>query len=185
MNKINYVAIPAILFAAASWAEPQQTLKTQAQQLIKAYGKQLKSELQQSLKNDGPTAAIGNCQLKVQQLRNADDEWQIGRTSLKVRNPLNMPTAWETTVLAQFEKRKQQGVAIADLQHEHIIEKDGQRYYRYMQAIPTGELCLKCHGDNIAKPVAEKLAAHYPADQAKGFKTGDIRGAFSASKKLD
>jgi len=48
-----------------------------------------------------------------------------------------------------------------------------------MKAIPTGEGCLKCHGQNIAPEITAKLKENYPDDKATGFKLGDVRGAFS------
>jgi len=40
-------------------------------------------------------------------------------------------------------------------------------------------MCLACHGDNIAPEVTAAIRAHYPEDQATGFATGQLRGAFS------
>ena len=54
-----------------------------------------------------------------------------------------------------------------------------------MKAIPTGGLCLQCHGTAIAPPVAEKLAELYPGDKATGFEQGDLRGAFVITRQLD
>ena len=49
----------------------------------------------------------------------------------------------------------------------------------------TGGLCLQCHGEAIAPPVAEKISALYPDDKATGFREGDIRGAFVVIRKID
>jgi hypothetical protein len=54
-----------------------------------------------------------------------------------------------------------------------------------MSAIPTKKICLECHGANLAPEVAARLDALYPEDRARGFKIGDIRGAFTLSKSLD
>ena len=53
-----------------------------------------------------------------------------------------------------------------------------------MKAIPTGELCLVCHGTQIAPQVLEKLDALYPRDEARGFSAGDIRGAFTITQPM-
>ncbi|MFT6919058.1 MAG: hypothetical protein ACJA2G_001693 [Cognaticolwellia sp.] len=53
---------------------------------------------------------------------------------------------------------------------------------RYMKAIPTGGLCLACHGSKLADDVSSKVNELYPNDQATGFKLGDIRGAFTLQK---
>jgi hypothetical protein len=54
-----------------------------------------------------------------------------------------------------------------------------------MKAIPTGALCLQCHGLDIAPPVAEKIAELYPYDKATGYREGDIRGAFVVTKLIE
>ena len=61
-------------------------------------------------------------------------------------------------------------------------EKDGKRVFRYMKAIPTGALCLNCHGTTLAPEVAAKLHELYPADAATGFNAGDLRGAFTITE---
>ena len=53
-----------------------------------------------------------------------------------------------------------------------------------MKAIPTQEICLQCHGENLHGEVVEQLANHYPHDQATGFAVGDIRGAFTIEVPL-
>jgi hypothetical protein len=53
-----------------------------------------------------------------------------------------------------------------------------------MKAIPTGEICLACHGESISPDVATAIREAYPQDQATGFSLGDIRGAFTLSKPL-
>ena len=54
-----------------------------------------------------------------------------------------------------------------------------------MKAIPTGGVCLACHGENLAQGVQETITTLYPNDKATGFKSGDIRGAFVVTKVLD
>ncbi|MBT6406447.1 MAG: DUF3365 domain-containing protein, partial [Rhodospirillaceae bacterium] len=41
--------------------------------------------------------------------------------------------------------------------------------------------CLACHGAKIPAAVEEALKADYPNDKARGYKAGDIRGAFTIS----
>jgi hypothetical protein len=49
-----------------------------------------------------------------------------------------------------------------------------------MKAIPTAALCLARHGESINPDIAEA----YPEEQARGFKSRDIRGAFTLSRPL-
>jgi hypothetical protein len=67
---------------------------------------------------------------------------------------------------------------------EEVIEK-GKRHFRYMKAIPTGKVCLSCHGEKLDPAVAAKLKALYPRDKAVGFRSGDIRGAFTIIQPLE
>lgn len=48
-----------------------------------------------------------------------------------------------------------------------------------MKAIPVGGPCVVCHGEQIAEPVAARLSELYPEDEARGYKPGDLRGAFT------
>ena len=54
-----------------------------------------------------------------------------------------------------------------------------------MKAIPTGGVCLNCHGSNIKEPVKEKIAELYEGDKAINYKKGDLRGAFTLSRKIN
>ena len=176
------------LWTISTYAESQQTLVNTSRQYVKQYADKLKVELQSSLKSEGAVAAIKHCNSVVPDIArgiNEDAAWQIGRTSLKVRNPENTADNWERAVLLQFEKRKKQGEAVNILQYHEIVEKDGHSTFRYMKAIPTQPVCLTCHGEKISASVADKLKQLYPEDQATGFKIGDIRGAFTVSHVLD
>ena len=53
-----------------------------------------------------------------------------------------------------------------------------------MKAIPTAALCLSCHGENIPADVDAKLKELYPNDQARGFKEGQLRGAFTLAQPV-
>lgn len=65
-----------------------------------------------------------------------------------------------------------------------VVEEKGHKVFRMMKAIPTTEVCTKCHGETLAAPVAAKLDELYSADQARGYKVGDQRGAFTLKKRL-
>ena len=110
--------------------------------------------------------------------------WQVARTSLKLRNPDNKPDAWELTVLKAFETRKAAGEDVTKMEYSEVMTIDGKKTFRYMKAIPTAELCLNCHGSEIKPEVARSIDELYPEDQARGYKAGDIRGAFTLQKTL-
>ena len=110
---------------------------------------------------------------------------EVGRTSLKIRNELNAPDAWELSVLEQFEQRKAKGEPVKTIEYSEVTQHNGNKVFRYMKAIPADDVCLMCHGENIADNLAAELGKLYPNDKATGFKKGDIRGAFTVVKVLE
>jgi hypothetical protein len=151
---------------------------THSRQVVGLFADALVAELKWALEHGDPADAVKVCHVVAPELaKDLSDQyhWDIGRTSLKTRNPNNNPDAWERDVLNTFEKRKREGESIAGLEY-YEETKDG---FRYMKAIPTKGLCLTCHGDNIPPEVQAKLDKYYPEDKATGFQVGDIRGAFT------
>jgi hypothetical protein len=147
-------------------------------------GGALKSVLVAAMQAGGPVSAISVCNAKAPQIAGAISVrhgWEVGRTTLKVRNPANAPDAWERAVLERFERERAAGAAAASLEFAETVQTEDGSVFRYMKAIPTGEVCLTCHGTALAPEVGERIAALYPRDQATGFGVGDIRGAFTIS----
>ncbi|WP_031434804.1 Tll0287-like domain-containing protein [Methylomarinum vadi] len=183
----NYLNAMVLAAFATSAGADEQVLIDQSRQLVKSYAQRLQAELQKGLQREGPLLAIRRCHAvapAISQQLNHDD-WRVRRTALRVRNPLNHADSWERAVLQQFEQRRRQGEKIAALEYHEIVERDGDRYFRYMKAIPTQALCLTCHGEHIAGQLGDELRKLYPDDQATGFGLGDIRGAFTVSRQLD
>jgi hypothetical protein len=148
----------------------------------------LKQELQGGMQDGGPVNAISVCNLSAPGIANTYSVrkgWDVGRTSLKLRNPANAPDAWERSVLESFEERKGAGEDPAKMEHYEVVHQDGVKELRYMKAIPTARLCLACHGENVDSITRTRLEKLYPDDQAVGYKAGDIRGAFSITQPLD
>lgn len=169
--------------------QPDVTVEVKASRAAaQQFGGTLKEALQQAVRNGGPVDGISVCHDKAGQI--AADLAQnlgilVGRTSLKIRNPDNAPDNWELAVLKQFEARKAQGESADKLEFFAIIDDDkGQKTFRYMKAIPTASACLVCHGENIDPEVDIKLKELYPNDKARGFREGDLRGAFTIAKPL-
>lgn len=149
---------------------------------INTFATQLKGQLQQAIKAGGLISAIDICKVQAPLIANAlsTDSWQVARTSLKVRNHNNVADVWEKNTLDEFTIRKEDGQTFKQLKQEQLSLDS----YRFMQAIPTGEVCLACHGKNIDENVQKHIKKQYPKDQATGFSKGDIRGAFTLSKAL-
>lgn len=145
--------------------------------------------LNEEIDKGGHAQAISVCREKAPQMAKALSEqigWQIRRVSLKNRNPKAVPDEWEQKVLEDFERRLAAGEKPSGIDHGAIVVEGDKRYYRYMKALPTQDLCLNCHGapDRLAPGVAAKLKELYPDDKAVGYSSGQIRGAITAKKPL-
>lgn len=170
--------------APAKPAAPDKAmLVASAKTAIQALGGTLKSELQAAMQAGGPVEALHVCNTKAPEIASkvsAENGMQVSRTSLKNRNPDNAPTDWQVAVLNDFETRKAAGEDPAGLSYAEIVDNE----FRFMKAIPTGTMCLNCHGTDISPAVTAKLGELYPDDKATGFKEGDLRGAFVVVKNL-
>ncbi len=153
----------------------------------KQLGTQLKNKLITAIQNSGPDTAIAVCNIEALPISSKvskDHNLEVGRTSLKIRNPKNRADNWETKQLQEFAKQKKSGVNIEKLEAHEIINENGEKVFRYMKAILIQEPCLLCHGKQIAPAIEEKIISLYPQDQAIDYEIGDIRGAFTVKKKL-
>lgn len=160
---------------------------TASRETVKEFMQTLKKELQAGMQEGGPVNAVSVCNLtapgiaSTYSIRNG---WDVGRTSLKLRNPDNAPDAWERAVLESFEARKLAGEDLAKMEYHEVVRQDGSSQLRYMKAIPTVGLCLACHGEQVDSITKTRLEILYPDDQALGFREGDIRGAFIVTQPL-
>ena len=167
--------------------EDVAALQTKAAALVKDYGGGLLGVLKGAMESSGPVGAVTFCNKEAPELATEASQrsgWHIARTSLKVRNPQSAPDDYERQVMTEFVNRIAAGEPAASLKRAEIVEHNGERVFRYIQAIPTGELCLNCHGSDIKANVRAKIQELYPADQATGFKPGELRGVFTLSKTL-
>ena len=160
--------------------------------VVKEFFGQLKGELGKSMKASGPVATIEVCNKTAPSIAKELSEkhgMKVARTSLKTRNSANAPDAWEAKVLKKFEERLAAGENPANMAHFEIIEENGQKNFRFMKAMVMPPLtkmpCLKCHGENIDPKITAKLDELYPEDKARGYKAGQIRGAFTITKPLN
>ncbi|TPV58500.1 DUF3365 domain-containing protein [Aestuariibacter sp. GS-14] len=144
-----------------------------------ALGAELKQALQAAIKQGGLTEGIRVCKELAPQLaaKYSVNGWQVGRTSLKVRNPNNAPDGWETEALIAMENALANGGAPMQAAQAHTGADLAE--WRYMQPIVTQAVCLNCHGAQLTPDVSQTLQVHYPEDQATGFEDGQLRGAFT------
>ena len=158
-------------------------LVEQAKGAVQKLGGTLKGELETAIKAGGPVEALSICKKRAPEIaKSVSDEsgMQVSRVSLKNRNPNGAVNEWQSKVLNEFDSRKAAGEDPNTLVYSDIVDNE----FRFMKAIPTGQVCLTCHGTDISPAVTAKLKELYPKDIATGYKEGDIRGAFVAVKQL-
>ena len=188
MKKLITYFLLGLLPLGHAMAVDTEQLTKNSRAAAKALGGELKGTLQASIKANGPVKSLSVCRESAPAIANkisASKGLEVGRTSLKHRNSNNKPDTWETAVLVNFEQRKANGEAADKLEFSEVTDHNGKQVFRYMKAIPTGEVCLTCHGGNIAEPIRAELDKLYPGDTARGFKKGDIRGAFTVIQPLN
>lgn len=163
---------------AAAGGAPSGDHREKSRELIKTFASELKGELTHALAEGGPTGAIHVCRdvapaIAARLSRKAGAS--IGRTSLRFRNPANLPEPWQRPQLERFDDLDADAGA-GKLEAYEEAPAPGIAA-RYMKAIPTEPACLACHGEPAGE-VREALAEAYPHDRATGYEAGDIRGAF-------
>lgn len=179
------VAVVLGLVATAVSAGDLEDRAAEGRAITGQFGAELRAALQAAMAEGGPLAAIKVCNEDAPRLARAAAERSgasVGRTSMKVRNPANRPDEHERAVLAVFAEEFQPGAEAPPLERIDVLE-DGR--VRYMSAIVMQPPCLACHGEALASPVAEAIDALYPADQARGFQLGELRGAFTVTWPAD
>lgn len=185
MNRLMPLIILSLFtgFASSVQGNFQDELEHEADQKIDKFATQLKAALVLAIQKDGLQSAVQVCKEQAPQIAAnlSNDNWTVARTSLKARNVKNQPDEWETAVLRSFDERYKAGEKASMLTSSQM-ENDT---FRYMKAIPTGQLCLACHGRSVDPELRKSIDTLYPQDTAVGFTTEDIRGAFTLTKKLD
>ncbi|MDE3273665.1 Tll0287-like domain-containing protein [Pseudoalteromonas sp. G4] len=179
---INTCAIPLIVLAGAVHANDaiaqKAQLDMQAKRITNAFATELKTTLMAAVAKGGLSAGVEVCQEQAPEIakKYSSHGWQISRTSLKTRNSQNTPNIDEIAILQDFAKRLASGEPAKTVSYSNLNPQSGE--YQFMKAIPTGQVCLACHGENISNDLQANIKAHYPKDTATGFKLGELRGAF-------
>jgi hypothetical protein len=186
---IGLLALGLASSATAASAKTEQERVQESRAAVKMFFGALKGELVSAIEAGGPTKAIDACKLSAPTITANTSEkagWRVARTSLKLRNQNNAPDAWEKAVLMKFDARRAAGEDPLKIEFSEVTEVNGKKAFRYMKAIPTAaKPCLACHGSKIKPEVTALLDKHYPGDKARGYKPGDIRGAFTITQPME
>ena len=193
MRLKSFTVVSVIFMALASLAVASPSIKYQKQskEVAQSMAQQLGAVMQQKMQQGGPVAAIDACSvdaLRISGELSRETGWMVKRVGTKVRNPLlGIPDEWEQKVLESFELRHANGEDYKTMAYgEMLREVTGERYYRFMKAIPVAAKCTACHGDSaaISEEVQQAITAHYPHDEAVDYQPGDLRGAISIKRPL-
>ncbi len=188
-NRWLTLSLVFVLGATPALADDLAKFREDSRQIVKEMAATLGSALQKEMTSNGPAAAIKVCKDVAPAITShlsRKTGQRVTRVSLKTRNPLlGSPDAWEQKVLAEFALRSEKENP-ANIEFAEIVTEPQGKFMRYMKAIPTQEVCLKCHGplETIAPQVKEQLNVEYPHDKATGYTINQIRGAFSIKKAL-
>lgn len=160
----------------------------EAKIIAKTFGEALKAELQKAMKEGGPLNTLGVCNTEAMPITEKsakENNAQVSRVSLKNRNPNNIPNDWQRLVLEDFDIRAARGEDIAKIFFSDIVDSNGKKQVRFMKALGTDDVCLLCHGKEIAPAVQAKLSDLYPEDKATGYDKGQVRGAIVVVKQMN
>lgn len=172
----SFLSVPLALVLALQPAiatGDDDPLLVKSREITASFASEMQMALQGAMATGGPIAAISACKDTAPEIAarlSLESGAAVNRTSLRVRNPVNTPLSWQTNVLSDFEN---------DGATDEFFERSGNKETYYMKAIPTGALCLNCHGTVLPADIRKTLDQEYPDDQARDYYLGDIRGAFS------
>lgn len=167
-------------------AEPKpdaelQAFRNQSEDRFSGFQSELQKALMAGIQAKGAAGAIGECKTVSPALEQkyTNEGSSVRRISAKPRNPANAPDAFEAVILREWEQGLKEGRAPTT-----VARRDGSRLRVLKPIRIPGGLCLNCHGDPKTFPPAlqSALQKSYPEDKATGYRVGQLRGAFSATR---
>jgi hypothetical protein len=160
-----------------------------ARDLVQAFHDRFKVALHASLKSEGVAGSVASYQSFAAEILTTlaeESQFEIGRTSTRLRNPDNAPDAWELAGLEKFAADLKAGADPVKLERYEVTKtREGQNLFRYMRPIITREGCLSCHGTEVKQDVKSEISKIYTDDKALGYNIGEMRGAFTVVQQLD
>jgi hypothetical protein len=135
--------------------------------------------LQDAVRQVGYADAINTCAREAPAIAEAfaRPDRRVYRVGTRVRNTrLGTPDEIDRRLLGRLAES--QGQPAWELERGATGTVTGLRVARPIHV--RADLCLKCHGgpDDLGPGVPDVLKDAYPGDQATGYQTGDLRGAF-------
>jgi Protein of unknown function (DUF3365) len=140
-------------------------------------------EVNTALAKGGAEGAVDTCHLQAVPivkgtLAGLPRITAMKRTSLRLRSPANAPDPAEQLVLEYIRQEMENGENPPPLLVQRVENPPAAPEWRVYKPLGVMPKCLACHGDPAEQSAAlqAKLSAHYPADQATGYKAGQWRG---------
>lgn len=160
-----------------------------ARELVQAFRDKFKVALLASLKTDGVAGSVAPYQTFAAEILTTlseESQFEMGRTSTRLRNPDNAPDPWEQAGLEKFAAEIKAGADPFKLEIFEITKsREGQNLFRYMRPIVMRDSCLGCHGTEVKQDVKSEIAKLYSDDKALGYALNEMRGAFTLVQQLD
>lgn len=145
----------------------------------------LSSRLGKAIAEAGYTNAIEFCSVHGIPLTSSvgvTNEVVLRRVTQRPRNPRNRADTNEVTIIRRLEAELSKGATPGAVVAAH--KPDSLTYYAPI--VLNLPLCLNCHGEpgtDIKPDVLAQIKKSYPADEATGFKQGQLRGLWSVEFK--
>jgi hypothetical protein len=143
----------------------------------------LVKEVQSALAKSGAEAAVDICHLKSVPMVKGTVAGlpritAMKSTSIRLRSAANAPDAADKMVLEFIRQEMENGENPPPLLVQRVDNPPAAPEWRVYKPLGVMPKCLACHGDPADQSAAlkAKLSAHYPADQATGYKAGQWRG---------
>lgn len=146
----------------------------------------LGKNLMAALQSGGPAHAVPFCNERAIPLTDSMSTAlgaTIRRVSDKPRNPDNRATGRAADYLAAGHAALHAGSSV-----DPAIFEDGDGMYTAFVPIMTNDMCLQCHGDRgntLTDDTHQLILARYPNDQAVGYASNHLRGAWQIQFRRD
>ncbi len=167
------------------WQEPKKSYQEKGMEIAMSTKGVLGKNLLGTVQKKGVTAALAFCNEKAYPLTDSmaiAHNAAIKRVSDRYRNPSNKASAYEVSLIAEYQKQLNEKKDI-----QPVIDSSGTTVQFYYPIV-TNDLCLKCHGNpttNLEPGVMAAITSLYPEDHATGYDTNQVRGLWSIQMKKE
>ena len=171
--KYFVLMLSVLCFIAMTSTDGPEKYHKKAKEIAQKAFVELSSNLKKQMQEKGPIGAIEFCNVHAISLTQKLAESagvQLQRVSLKNRNPINEAQGQAKETLEKW--------AQLDISELKPMSFDSKKAVEVYLPIVTRELCLKCHGENISVDLQREIKKRYPLDKAKGYQSGQLRGAW-------